>query len=117
METYKFVCIECPRGCALSVEKQGDEVTVSGNFCPKGKKYATDEVTVPKRIITSTVRAKNGMVPVKTDTSVNKAQMFDIMKTIRSVRVDKTLAIGDIVVENIDGKGANLIATAPYTAE
>lgn len=114
METYKFVCIECPRGCSLSVEKEGDEVRVSGNFCPKGKKYATDEVTVPKRIITSTVRAKNGMVPVKTNTSVKKSQMFEIMKKIRSVRVDKPLSIGDVVVENIDGEGADLIATAPY---
>lgn len=117
METFKFVCIECPRGCALSVEKEGDEVRVFGNFCPKGKKYATDEVTVPKRIITSTVRAKDGMIPVKTDTSVKKAEMFNIMKKIRSVRVDKTLSIGDIVIENIDGEGANLIATAPYIAK
>jgi len=39
-----FVCIECPRGCALHVEGENGAWSVSGNFCPKGKAYALSEM-------------------------------------------------------------------------
>ena len=48
-----FVCIECPKGCRLSID---ENLNVTGNTCIRGKKYAINEVTCPKRIITSTDR-------------------------------------------------------------
>ena len=29
----KLICINCPRGCHLQVEKDGDKIKVSGNAC------------------------------------------------------------------------------------
>lgn len=35
METIKLICIGCPMGCPLEVERDGDAVTaVRGNTCP-----------------------------------------------------------------------------------
>ena len=47
-----FVCIECPKGCRLTID---ENLNVTGNTCIRGKNYAINEVTCPKRIITSTV--------------------------------------------------------------
>ena len=109
-----FVCIECPRGCELTAETTENGVFVTGNFCPRGKKYAEAEMTCPRRIVTSTVRAAHGMIPVKTDRMVRKSEMFPIMKKIRAVRVSHDVQIGDVIVSNIDGEGADLIASGNY---
>ena len=76
MEKKNFVCIECPRGCALAVTV-GDGISVEGNFCPKGKAYAEAEVTCPRRIVTSSVRGEYGMISVKTDRPVKKTKIFE----------------------------------------
>jgi CxxC motif-containing protein len=65
MATEKRVmnCIMCPMGCELTVTLDGGKfVSVTGNTCPRGAKYAQDEVTAPKRMLTSTVRIKGGFL-------------------------------------------------------
>ena len=43
--TKEFTCIVCPNGCSLVATESGDEITVSGNTCPKGEAYAKAELT------------------------------------------------------------------------
>ena len=112
MVEKKFICIECPRGCELSVAKENGEILVKGNFCPRGKKYAEAEIREPKRILTSSVKTQNGKISVKTDGAVKKSELFELMKKIREVRIDREVCIGDVIIENIDGNGNNLIATS-----
>ena len=72
MEKRNLTCIGCPMGCALLVEMDGKEIiSVTGNTCKKGAEYAVKEVTDPTRIVTTTVRVKNGSMPV---VSVKTAQ-------------------------------------------
>jgi CxxC motif-containing protein len=101
-------------GCQLQVELEDGVVkSVSGNTCPRGKQYAIDECTHPMRTITSTARTENGeVVPVKTDRTVPKELMFDCMKEINKAVVKLPAKIGDVVVENILGTGANVVVTA-----
>ena len=40
----ELICINCPRGCLLQVEQQGEEIAVTGNFCSKGIPYAKQEI-------------------------------------------------------------------------
>ena len=57
MEIKKLTCINCPVGCSLKVELDGENVIcVSGNTCRRGEIYARKEVTNPTRIVTSTVK-------------------------------------------------------------
>lgn len=113
----KFICIECPRGCELTAEITQNGVAVSGNFCPRGMKYAEAEMTCPRRIVTSIVRAEHGMIPVKTKEEVRKEKIFDVMRAIRGIRIDRDVALGEVIVSDIDGEGCPLIATAAYSNE
>ena len=110
----ELTCIVCPKGCQMKVELDGGKVVdVSGHTCPRGKQYAIDECTHPMRTITSTVRAENGsVVPVKTSTTVPKELMFDCMKAINAAVVTLPAQIGDVVIENLLGTGANVVVTA-----
>lgn len=52
-----MICIACPLGCRLTVaSKGGDEVSVSGDRCPKGEVYAREELLAPRRTVTAVVR-------------------------------------------------------------
>ena len=58
-----MTCIVCPIGCSLEVELQdGKVVSVKGNTCPRGEKYAISESTYPERMVTSTIKCENGKV-------------------------------------------------------
>lgn len=113
----QFVCIECPRGCALTVTTDGKTVNVTGNFCPRGKKYAEAEVTCPRRVVTSSVRGMSAMIPVKTRGEVKKENIFAVMKRIRALRIQRDVALGEVLDPDIDGEGTPLIATAQYHRE
>ena len=71
-------------------------------------------MTCPKRVVTSTVRAKNGeMIPVKTDKPVRKEAIFDVMKKINETTCDLPVALGEVLIENICDD-ANLIVTGNF---
>lgn len=113
--TRNLTCIVCPRGCQLTVELDdgGAVLSVAGNSCPRGKQYAVDECTHPMRTVTSTVRTSDGgVVPVKTDRTIPKELMFDCMKEINRVVAPLPVRIGDVIIENLLGTGANVVVTA-----
>ena len=48
MERKELICIGCPMGCPVTVEMNGENVvSVTGNTCPRGERYARKEVTDP----------------------------------------------------------------------
>jgi len=114
-----LICVECPRGCGLTVETEnGGVFKDTGNFCATGKSYAGAAVIAPKRILTTTIRLTSGdMLPVKTDRAVDKSKLFDIMKRINVISVPPPVGIGRIIAKNIDGDGANLIAAKEIAAK
>ena len=85
-------------GCALLVEMDGKEIiSVTGNTCKKGAEYAVKEVTDPTRIVTTTVRVKNGSMPVvsvKTAQDIPKGKIFDCVEALRDVCVEAPVQIG-----------------------
>lgn len=102
----KLTCIICPRGCALTANITENGVTVTGNSCPKGAEYATNECTNPIRTVTATVRVSNRyntMVSVKTAAPVPKGKMMDVMAALRRTQVEAPVAIGDVVIADICG--------------
>ncbi len=53
----RLVCINCPKGCILEATRSPDgKVSVTGHACPRGEKYATDELIDPRRMVTGLVR-------------------------------------------------------------
>ena len=109
----ELTCIVCPKGCQLTVELEGKEiVSISGQTCKRGEEYAKTECTAPMRTVTTTAALKSGgVVPVKTDKPIPKELIFKCMEEINKVRVADDAKLGDVVIENILGTGANVVTT------
>jgi len=113
--TKKLICIECPNGCVLSVESDGNKIiSVEGNNCEKGETYAQSEIENPVRILTSTVLAEGlslKMIPVRTDGPIPKEKLLEAMKEIRKIKIRKAVHSGDIIVKNLLDLEVNLVST------
>lgn len=106
------ICTVCPIGCKIKVtEKEGEYIT-EGNNCIRGRKYAIEEVSEPKRTLTSIMASKDGtMVPVKTDKPIPKDKIFDCMRVINEKTLILPINLGGIIIFNINGTGANVVCT------
>ena len=108
----ELICIVCPKGCHLTVDEENG-YAVSGNNCPRGEEYGKNEVIAPKRTITSTVKVSGGLyprLPVKTDKPIPKELIFEAMKLLDAVELTAPVKVGDVVIENGLGTGANFVA-------
>lgn len=109
MET---ICIMCPMGCPLDIEKDGDKITVAGNTCKRGETYGIEEFTHPRRSVTTLVRMQNGGVAsVKTSNTIPKERIFDVINEIGKLTVSDKVKIGDVVAYNILGLDADVVIT------
>lgn len=115
----ELTCIICPMGCSLEAEcevhKDGalSVLSVTGNTCPRGDKYARSELSHPERTVTSTIALLGGRcrrLPVITSEPVPKERIFDVMAEIRAASVTAPVKLGDVVIENVCGLGVNVIA-------
>ena len=108
-------CINCPMGCELTVTlNNGKFQSVTGNTCPRGAKYAQDEVTAPKRMLTSTVRIAGGflpMLPVVSKTAMPKGKVLECAEALRKVEAKAPVKAGDVIVANILGTGVDIVAS------
>ena len=115
MGVKNLTCINCPMGCPLTIEMEGEQVIqVSGNTCKRGEIYARKEVTNPTRIVTTTVKVANGtsdMVSVKTKEDIPKGKIFDCVKALKNVQVEAPVHIGDVIADNIAETGVDIVAT------
>ena len=114
MDVHELTCIQCPIGCSLIVTINSDNITVSGNTCPRGEIYGKKEVIAPTRTVTSTVVVEGGelaRVSVKTACDIPKEMVFAVMDAIRGTRVAAPVKIGDVIIENVAGSGVDVIAT------
>jgi len=110
----EIVCICCPIGCDLRISKNDSDYNVTGNKCPRGRKYAIDEITAPKRIVTSTVAIKgcdSQVITVKTASPIPKEKIFEIMDILSDVTVNAPVKVGDIIVHDVAGTGIDIVAT------
>ena len=115
MEIKNLTCINCPVGCFLKVEMDGEDVIrVSGNTCRRGDIYARKEVTNPTRIVTTTVKVSNGIsdtVSVKTKEDIPKAKIFACVQALKGIEVQAPAHIGDVILKNVAETGVDIVAT------
>lgn len=108
----EMICIVCPRGCHLKIDESTFESF--GNSCPRGAEYAKNEIVAPMRTVTGSVGISGGVHPrlaVRTDRAVPKGKMFEIMAELHACKVNAPIKRGAIIIENICGTGANIIAS------
>ena len=121
IETLQFNCTTCPFECLLTVEVERDadgavvEVrSVAGNSCPRGDKFAHQELTYPMRVLTTTVAVSGGdeaLLPVRTAEAIPLALHAQAMDLIRGLVVDAPVRMGDVVLGNLLNTNIDLIAS------
>ena len=114
-----MICIVCPRGCRITAEP-GDPPAISGNGCKRGYQFALDELTDPRRTVCTTVKTAFPAVPVlpvRLTAEIPKNRIFDVMHAVAGVTVTRPLGIGEPVIENVLGLGADVIASANILKE
>lgn len=112
----EMACIVCPMSCRLQVTlNDNNEVeSVTGNTCPRGEKYARNEMSNPMRMLTSTVKLEKGLysrLPVILSGEIPKGNMFEVMKELESIIIYAPVKINDIIIENVCGLSVNVIAS------
>ncbi len=108
----EMICVTCPKGCRLKIDEQ--TLKVSGNSCPRGTVYAQNELTDPKRVVTTTVPVSGAILPrcpVRTSAPVSKKLMIKIVQELKKYSLTSPVKVGQVVVENILGSGADVIVT------
>lgn len=108
-----ITCIVCPMGCSMVVSEIDGVYKVEGNTCKRGEKYGVEEVTNPRRVITSTVRLEGSylnLLPVKTEGSVPKDMVFDVMNELSSIKVIAPINVGDIIIKNVLDTGVDIVS-------
>ncbi len=113
--TKELVCIVCPRSCRMTITSEGDELVVTGNTCKRGKEFAVNEMTDPRRTVCTTVRTSFPNVPVlpvRVSGAIPKNRIFDLMREVNRITVSKRIGREEVVVPNILDLGVDLIATS-----
>ena len=111
----EIICINCPLGSRLEVTiEEGKVAKVTGNTCGKGVEYAQTECLNPTRTVTTTVSIKNtlyALLPVRTSKPIPKDLVTKCVQYLRRIEVKAPVRTGEIIVENILGTEADIIAT------
>ena len=108
-------CIICPTGCVVQVKKDEEgELTYEGYTCKRGLEYAQQEYLAPKRVLTTTIRVDKGflpMVPVRSNVPILKNRLNEVLDEIAKTIIEAPVKMGDILLENVLGLEANIIAS------
>lgn len=120
-EALQFNCTTCPSECLLTVEVERDadghvaEVrSVTGNNCPRGDKFARQELSCPMRVLTTTVAVSGGdeaLLPVRTAEAIPLELHAQAMVLIRGLVINAPIHMGDVVLENLLDTDINLVAS------
>lgn len=110
-----MICISCPMGCRISAEWEIDsDITVSGNKCQRGVIYGQEEILSPRRVVTATIDINStwlNRLPVMTTGTVPKGIIDSLLNKIYKMHLETPIARDDIIIQNIDDTGIDLIAT------
>ena len=99
----------------MTITSEGDELVVTGNTCKRGKEFAINEMTDPRRTVCTTVRTSFPSVPVlpvRVSGAIPKNKIFDLMHEVNRITVSKRIGREEVVVPNILDLGVDLIATS-----
>jgi len=121
-----LTCIVCPIGCSLDVEEDAnslENLSVTGNRCPRGEVYAFEEVRAPKRVVTAACRIEGESgsagaaagsvrrVPVKTSAPCPREKIPALLRDIYKTTVSLPVKAGDIILAGWNGGEINVVAT------
>jgi len=115
LQQREFICITCPMGCSLRATVEGGElVDVQGQACRRGIDFVREELTAPKRTLTTTVRVVGGtlpLAPVRSREPLPKGILLDVAARLRGVELAAPVAAHQVVMADALGSGVDIITT------
>ncbi len=114
MITVLIPCRCCPFGCQIEVTSEDGVIyQIDGNNCLKGDRYAEQESGNLYRILTFSVRVKNGKyanVRGRTSKAFEIGLRNKVISQLKEVELEAPINKGDILVSNLLGTGISLVA-------
>ncbi len=115
--TREIVCIACPIGCRLTVSvSDREDVTVTGNRCPRGDTYGREEILAPRRVLTAAVPTDSPSfpcAPVRTDRPIRRELLKELLKDLYSRKVNLPIRLGQVLIGDFDGARVLFTRTLP----
>lgn len=109
------VCIVCPRGCHLKYSyDQEQQLVVTNNRCKRGPEYLAQELELPKRMLTTTVKVKGGdipVVPVYAAEYVAKDDVSQIISYLKQITIDAPVESATEIVSEINGQKISILTS------
>lgn len=108
-----FTCVICPNGCEMTCRESSGAPEVEGALCDKGKEYVRQELTDPRRTISSLVKVNGGkrpLVSVRITAPIPRDRIGDAMAAIKTMQRNAPVTIGEVLAANFLGLGCDLIA-------
>lgn len=105
----RTTCIMCPLGCQLEIEEVDGEIKVSGNTCIRGETYGKNELTNPVRTISSLIKVKDRVVPVKTTGLIPKEKIDEVLTEIGKLNLKECPKFGQVVIKNVLDLGVDIV--------
>jgi len=110
-----FICVTCPVGCAIEAAVEDGELReITGQACKRGIAFVREELTAPKRMLTTTVRVKGGvlpLVPVRSTAALPKELLLPVAALLRGVALEAPVREHQVVVSNVLDTGVDIIAS------
>ena len=118
MKKQVVICLQCPFACniTVSIDDAGNISEFKNNRCERGKKYATQEIVCPVRVLTSTVALEtkdkeHPLLPVQTNGPIPKHLLLDAMKVISKIKVKAPIKYNEVIYPNLLDTGIDLVST------
>jgi CxxC motif-containing protein len=113
MKAAVYTCIVCPMSCSITVEDNSGKLSIKGYECKRGLTYAENEHLHPVRMLTSTVKLRDGnfkRMGVIGTKEIPKSQMGACLAEIYKVTVAAPVKCGDIIVKNVCETRCDVVA-------
>jgi CxxC motif-containing protein len=113
-EQSELICTTCPKGCTLIISKDGETIVDVKAGCKRGKDYAQQELTDPRRMVATTVRiegARHPLLPVYTAAPVPKPRIPELVCALRNVVINAPIQSGAVVLSDVLGTGIDVLAS------
>jgi CxxC motif-containing protein len=112
---HEYTCVNCPMSCSLELtEENGAIAEVTGQQCKVGRRYAEEEFTDPRRVLTTTVPVTNGalrLLPVRSAEAIPKRLLLQAARVLSGVVVDAPVTGGQVILGDVLGTGVDVISS------
>ncbi len=116
MKTKSYICILCPNSCTVTIGLDGGRiVNINGYQCERGREWAIQEISDPRRCFVGSVTVRCGdfeTVSVKSSGFVPLEEMKKVGILTHHLEIEAPVRMHQVVASDILGlEGVDLIAT------